>query len=119
MSLWGHYYPFCLILFKIFKHNSDHVLSKDSICLLPNVHTTVQTTHRPHLSHTFQEMKLVVPNSQRINRGGMILNELVETCRSHAFTDIVVLHEHRGEPGRCGRETGKCGEREEGWKCGA
>jgi hypothetical protein len=46
-----------------------------------------------------QEMKLVFPNSQRINRGGMILNELVETCRSHDFTDIVVLHEHRGEPG--------------------
>ncbi len=38
------------------------------------------------------------PNSQRINRGGMILTELVETCRSHDFTDIVVLHEHRGEP---------------------
>ena len=79
--------------------------------------------HRLTCFHTFltlsQEMKLVVPNSQRINRGGMILNELVETCRSHAFTDIVVLHEHRGEPGRCGRETGKCGEREEGWKCGA
>ena len=46
-----------------------------------------------------QEMKLVFPNSQRINRGGMILNELVQTCRSHDFTDIVVLHEHRGEPG--------------------
>ena len=39
------------------------------------------------------------PNSQRINRGGMVLNELVETCRSHDFTDVVILHEHRGEPG--------------------
>ena len=46
-----------------------------------------------------QEMKLVIPNSQRINRGGMVLSELVESCRSHDFTDIVVLHEHRGEPG--------------------
>ena len=50
-----------------------------------------------------------MPNSQRINRGGMILNELVETCRSHAFTDIVVLHEHRGEPGRCGKRQGGAG----------
>ena len=33
-------------------------------------------------THAVQEMKLVFPNSQRINRGGMILNELVETCRS-------------------------------------
>ena len=24
--------------------------------------------------------------------------ELVETCRSHDFTDIVIVHEHRGEP---------------------
>ncbi len=27
-----------------------------------------------------------------------VLPELVETCRSHDFTDIVVVHEHRGEP---------------------
>ncbi len=46
-----------------------------------------------------QEMKLVVPNSQRVNRGGMVLSELVESCRSHDFTDLVILHEHRGEPG--------------------
>lgn len=52
----------------------------------------------PHPSAP-QEMKLVVPNSQRINRGGLVLSELVESCRNHGFTDIVVLHEHRGEPG--------------------
>ncbi len=46
-----------------------------------------------------QEMKLVVPNAQRINRGGMVLRELVEACRGHDYTDIIVLHEHRGEPG--------------------
>jgi U3 small nucleolar ribonucleoprotein protein IMP4 len=44
-------------------------------------------------------MRLVIPNSQRINRGGLVLGELVETCRNHGFSDIVVLHEHRGEPG--------------------
>ena len=27
-----------------------------------------------------------------------IIRELVDTCRSHDFTDIVVVHEHRGEP---------------------
>jgi hypothetical protein len=41
----------------------------------------------------------VLPNSQRINRGGLVLPELVETCRNHGFTDVVILHEHRGEPG--------------------
>jgi hypothetical protein len=41
----------------------------------------------------------VLPNSQRINRGGLVLTELVDTCRNHGFTDVVILHEHRGEPG--------------------
>lgn len=27
-----------------------------------------------------------------------VLPELVETCRSHGMTDIVMVHEHRGEP---------------------
>ena len=27
-----------------------------------------------------------------------MLTELVETARSHAVTDIVMVHEHRGEP---------------------
>ena len=27
-----------------------------------------------------------------------VLPELVEMCRSHDFTDMVVVHEHRGEP---------------------
>lgn len=44
----------------------------------------------------------MLPNSQRINRGGLVLTELVETCRNHGFTDVVILHEHRGEPGEGG-----------------
>lgn len=27
-----------------------------------------------------------------------MLTELVESCRNHGFTDLVVVHEHRGEP---------------------
>ena len=50
----------------------------------------------------------MIPNAQRINRGNMVLSELVETSRSHDFTDIVVLHEHRGEPG-VGAGAGSCG----------
>lgn len=46
-----------------------------------------------------QEMRLCIPNSQRINRGGLVLSELVETGRNAGFTDVIVLHEHRGEPG--------------------
>lgn len=46
----------------------------------------------------------MVPNAQHINRGGLVLSELVETCRSHDFTDIIVLHEHRwAHAAGCGR----------------
>ena len=27
-----------------------------------------------------------------------IISEIVESCRSHDFTDIIMVHEHRGEP---------------------
>ncbi|KAF6259237.1 anticodon-binding protein [Scenedesmus sp. NREL 46B-D3] len=64
----------------------------------PKVLVTTSRDPSSRLIQFAKEMRLVIPNSQRINRGGLVLNELVETCRNHAFTDIVVLHEHRGEP---------------------
>ena len=27
-----------------------------------------------------------------------IISELVNTCRSYDFTDIIIVHEHRGKP---------------------
>lgn len=64
----------------------------------PKILLTTSREPSTRLVQFSKEMKLIFPNSQRINRGGMILSELVETCRSHDFTDIVILHEHRGEP---------------------
>mmetsp|Transcript_18686 Transcript_18686/g.40175 ORF Transcript_18686/g.40175 Transcript_18686/m.40175 type:complete len:297 (+) Transcript_18686:130-1020(+) len=64
----------------------------------PKVLVTTSRDPSSRLTQFAKEMKLMIPNSQRINRGGMVLTELVESCRSHDFTDIVVLHEHRGEP---------------------
>ena len=45
-----------------------------------------------------QEVRLLFPNSQRINRGNHVIKDIVEACRANDVTDIVVLHEHRGEP---------------------
>ena len=45
-----------------------------------------------------KEMKLVVPNCQRMNRGGHTISEILETCRADGFTDLLVLQEHRGVP---------------------
>ena len=45
-----------------------------------------------------KELKLVFPNSQRMNRGNQVVPRIVEAAKSHDFTDIVLVQEHRGEP---------------------
>ena len=40
------------------------------------------------------------PNSQRINRGNYEVKQLVDACRANDVTDLILLHEHRGVPGK-------------------
>lgn len=47
----------------------------------------------------WQELKLIFPGAVRINRGGQVLTELMEAARAGGYSDVVMLHEHRGEPG--------------------
>ncbi len=64
----------------------------------PNV--LVTTSHDPSskLTQFLKEVKLLLPNSTRMNRGGHTVREIVETCRADGFSDLVVLQEHRGVP---------------------
>ena len=39
-----------------------------------------------------------MPNSIRINRGSYVLKDLVKISQANDFSDIVILHETRGEP---------------------
>lgn len=39
-----------------------------------------------------------MPNSIRINRGGYVLKDLVKICQANNFTDLILLHETRGNP---------------------
>jgi len=43
-------------------------------------------------------MRLVFPNSHRINRGNYVVKELAEACRANEVSDLIVVHEHRGIP---------------------
>lgn len=45
-----------------------------------------------------QELRLVFPNSHRINRGNYVVKELAEACRANDVTDLIVVHEHRDTP---------------------
>ncbi|KAF8505031.1 Brix-domain-containing protein [Hysterangium stoloniferum] len=61
----------------------------------------VITTSRDPSSKLLQfakEMRLVFPNSHRINRGTYVVKELAEACRANDVTDLIILHEHRGVP---------------------
>lgn len=64
----------------------------------PKILITTSRDPSSRLTQFAKELRLVFPNSQRLNRGGLVLKELVDTCRSHDFSDIVIVHEHRGEP---------------------
>jgi U3 small nucleolar ribonucleoprotein protein IMP4 len=45
-------------------------------------------------------MKLIFPNSQRINRGNYKKTSLAEACVDKKITDLILLKEHRGVPGQ-------------------
>ena len=34
-----------------------------------------------------------------MNRGGHTISEIIATCKAKGVTDVVVLHETRGQPG--------------------
>lgn len=58
------------------------------------------TSHDPssRLKQFAKEIKLVLPNCQRLNRGNYVLRQLVSACKANNVTDLIILHEHRGEP---------------------
>lgn len=57
----------------------------------------IKQSSKLYLSGT-QELRLVFPNSHRINRGNYVVKELAEACRANEVSDLIVVHEHRGTP---------------------
>lgn len=45
-----------------------------------------------------KEMRLIFPNSVRVNRGNTVIKDLVKICQEQEFSDLVILHENRGQP---------------------
>ena len=46
-----------------------------------------------------QELRLIFPNAQRLNRGNYVMSQLVQACVANDVTDLIIIHEHRGDPG--------------------
>jgi len=60
----------------------------------------VTTSHNPssRLLQFAKEMRYVIPNAQKVNRGHYSVHQIVESCRTNEVSDIIICHEHRGEP---------------------
>ena len=66
--------------------------------LPPKVLITTSRKPSSRLMQFLKELKIVIPNSTRVNRGNYVIEELSELAVSHGFTDLIILHEHRGRP---------------------
>jgi U3 small nucleolar ribonucleoprotein protein IMP4 len=64
----------------------------------PKVVITTSRDPSSRLTAFLKEMRLLIPNSERVNRGAYVVKDLVDLGRKHDVTDLIILHEHRGEP---------------------
>eukprot|EP00049_Salpingoeca_infusionum_P019087 m.360127 g.360127 ORF g.360127 m.360127 type:complete len:287 (-) comp18902_c0_seq1:273-1133(-) len=64
----------------------------------PKIMVTTSRDASSRLRQFAKEVRLIFPNAQRLNRGGYVLGDLVQLCRDSDVTDLVIVHEHRGEP---------------------
>ncbi|CCV00159.1 unnamed protein product [Malassezia sympodialis ATCC 42132] len=64
----------------------------------PRVLITTSRSPSSRLSQFAKELRLVFPNSTRLNRGVYTMNELAAAARANGITDMIVVHEHRGVP---------------------
>ncbi|ORX63112.1 Brix-domain-containing protein [Hesseltinella vesiculosa] len=64
----------------------------------PKILITTSRDPSSRLQQFAKEMRLIFPNSQRINRGNHVMKEIVDACRSNEVTDLIILHETRGKP---------------------
>ncbi|PKA51156.1 hypothetical protein AXF42_Ash010596 [Apostasia shenzhenica] len=64
----------------------------------PKILLTTSRNPSAPLTQFVKELKIVFPNAMRMNRGGQVISEIVEACRAHDFTDVILVHEHRGVP---------------------
>uniref|UniRef100_A0A183C1B1 Elongin-C n=1 Tax=Globodera pallida TaxID=36090 RepID=A0A183C1B1_GLOPA len=67
-------------------------------CDDPNIVVTTSRDPSSRLKVFAKEIKLLVPNSRRINRGEHDIKHIVEACKANAVTDLVMLGETRGVP---------------------
>jgi U3 small nucleolar ribonucleoprotein protein IMP4 len=61
----------------------------------PRVLVTTSRDPSSRLMSFSKEMRLLFPTAIRLNRGNLVLPELVRAAQSEGLTDAILLHEHR------------------------
>ena len=64
----------------------------------PKVAVTTSRDPSGPIKHFAKEISQLIPNAQRVNRGAADLKALMELCRRHEMTDIVIVHGTHGDP---------------------
>nr|5O9E_A Chain A, Putative U3 small nucleolar ribonucleoprotein [Thermochaetoides thermophila DSM 1495] len=64
----------------------------------PRVLVTTSRDPSSRLMAFSKEIRLMFPTAIRLNRGNLILPDLVMSAQRERLSDIILLHEHRGTP---------------------
>ncbi|KAL1874404.1 hypothetical protein VTK73DRAFT_330 [Phialemonium thermophilum] len=64
----------------------------------PRVLVTTARDPSSRLNAFSKEIRLLFPTGIRLNRGNLILPEIVRSSQAAGLSDLVLLHEHRGVP---------------------
>ena len=75
-----------------------HIDDEYSDYTTPHILLTTSRDPSARLMQFAKELKLVFPNAIRINRGATVIRDLAKICREKNFTDLVIVHAHKGEP---------------------
>ncbi len=66
----------------------------------PKLYITTARAPSTRLIQFAKELTLILPNAFRENRGSKHVDDIVATCRANEITDLIIVHETRGEPGK-------------------
>jgi U3 small nucleolar ribonucleoprotein protein IMP4 len=64
----------------------------------PRLLVTTSRDPSSRLSTFAKEVRLLLPTAIRLNRGNLVLANLVDSAKAADLTDMLLLHEHRGTP---------------------
>jgi U3 small nucleolar ribonucleoprotein protein IMP4 len=64
----------------------------------PRILVTTSRDPSSRLSAFAKEIRLLLPTSIRLNRGNLVLPNLVASAKAADLSDVILLHEHRGTP---------------------